>query len=140
MIALGYLDGEYEDNCIYPESGPQFVGKYPRRLIDGIVETVCGTSQDQDEIVQLHVIQVLLSLVTSFLCKVHERSLVEVFRALYYIHISTKNMVNYTTSQAALNQIIHITYQRMDISYVSLQTQRSGTIPKLPTIWLLPSS
>jgi hypothetical protein len=72
--------------------------------------------------VQLHVIQVLLSLVTSFLCKVHERSLVEVFRALYYINISTKNMVNYATSKAALNQIIHITYQRMDISYVGLWT------------------
>jgi len=115
---LGYLDGDCEDNCIYPESGPQFVGKYPRRLIDGIVETMCGVAQDPDENLQLQVIQVLLSIVTSFICRVHDRSLLEVFRALYYIHISTKNPVNYTTSKAALNQIIHITYQRMEISYV----------------------
>lgn len=96
------------------------MGKYPRKLIDGIVETVCITAQDPDEGLQLQVIQVLLSIVTSFICKVHDRSLVEIFRALYYIHISTKNPVNFATSKAALNQIMHIGYQRMDISYVHI--------------------
>ena len=90
-------------------------------MVDGIVEAICSVAQqDQDEGLQLQVIQVLLSLVTSFICKVHDRSLLEIFRALYYIHISTKNPVNYTTSKAALNQIIHITFQRMEISYVTL--------------------
>lgn len=117
LIALGYLDGDCEDLCAYPDGVPP-AGKYPRRLIDAVVETVAAVSQEQDENLQLQVVQLLLTIVTSFLCKVHDKCLIEIFRALYYIHISTKDTVNYATSKAALNQIIHITYQRMELSYV----------------------
>jgi len=117
---LGYLDGDCEDICSYPDGVPILVGKYPRRLIDGIVETIAAVSQEPDDNLQLQVVQLLLTIVTSFLCKAHDRSLIEIFRSLYYIHISTKDTVNYTTSKAALNQIIHITYQRMELSYVLL--------------------
>lgn len=96
------------------------VGKYPRRLIDGIVDTVASVSQEQDENLQLQVVKLLLTIVTSFLCEVHDRCLLEIFRSLYYIHISTKDTVNYITSKAALNQIIHMTYQKMEISSVIL--------------------
>jgi hypothetical protein len=117
---LGYLDGDCEDICSYPDSAPILVGKYPRRLIDGIVETVAAVSQEQDDNLQLQVVQLLLTIATSFLCKVHDRCLIEIFRSLYYIHISTKDTINYTTSKAALNQIIHMTYQHMELSYVLL--------------------
>ena len=121
---MGCLEGNLSDTCEYPEHGPQFVGKYPRQMIDAIVETIAGISQDPNESLQLQVIQVFLSIVTSFKCKVHDRSLVEIFRALYYIHISTKNQVNFTTSRTALNQIVNITCQRMAISSVRFQNYK----------------
>jgi len=118
LISLGYFNADGKDTCIYPEDGPQLVGKYPRRMIDGIVETIAIVAQDPDESIQLQVIQVLVSVITSFICKVHNKSLLEIFRSLYFINISTKNNVNYSTSKASLNQIIYMIYQRMEISYV----------------------
>lgn len=112
------MAGDGADTCAYPESGPQFVGKYPRRMVDGVVEAVAAVAQDPDESLQLQVIQALLSVATCFVAKVHDRSLLETFRALYYINISTKNPVNYNTSKASLNQIIYMIYQRMDPSFV----------------------
>lgn len=118
MVTLGFLNGECADNCIYSDGGPQFKLKYPRKLIDGIIESVCNTSKYQDDNVQLQTIQTLLSIMTCFTCTVHERSLIETFRAIYYIHLSTKSLVNYSTSKAALNQIVQIVYQKVDDSYV----------------------
>ena len=44
----------------------------------------------------------------------------ELFRCLFLIHISSKNSSNQATAKAALNQIIHMTFKKMDLSYVSI--------------------
>lgn len=131
---MGYLDGDCEDNSNHGNLTPMLSGKYPHRLIDTIVDSISAVAPEQDDNIQLQVIQVMLTIVTSFICKVHDKSLSEIFRCLYFIHISTKNSVNYATSKAALNQMVHITCQRMELSYVFLSIKFSGRIVKHHTV------
>ena len=114
LISHGFMTGNCEDTCSYPE-GPQITPtRYPRRMIDGIVESICNCVAERDDSVQLQVIKSLLTIVTSFNCEVHERTLLEAFKACYHIHITSKNLVNQTTAKASLTQMLHFVFQRME--------------------------
>jgi len=50
LISYEFLDGNCEDNCIYPEDQKPSTrnGKLPRKLIDAIVESLCNCATDKD--------------------------------------------------------------------------------------------
>jgi len=45
---------------------------------------------------------------------VHEKSLLEAFRAIYQIHITSTNSINQTTAKASLTQMINIVFSKME--------------------------
>jgi brefeldin A-inhibited guanine nucleotide-exchange protein len=86
----------------------------PRKLIDCIVETVYDCSTLEDDVVQLHVIKVLLTAVTSVNCQVHDHSLLLAIRACYHIYLMSRHAVNQSTAKATLTQMSNIVLQRME--------------------------
>lgn len=117
LISHGFLNGNSEDKCEY-STPPAYNSKRQRRLIDGIVESICYCVHERDDNVQLQVIKTLLTTVTSFNCEVHDRILLEAFRACYHIHITSKNVVNQATAKATLTQMLHFVLQRMESTAV----------------------
>lgn len=123
LISHGFLTGNCDDNCEYTDP-PQLVSqKYPRKLIDAIVESVCNCVHERDDNVQLQVIKTILTIVTSFNTEVHDRTLLEAFRACYHIHITSKNLVNQTTAKATLTQMLHFVFQRMESTCIGLNEE-----------------
>jgi len=50
LISYEFLDGNCDDNCIYPEGqqpGPHN-GRLPRKLIDAVVESICSCVTERD--------------------------------------------------------------------------------------------
>ncbi|CAG9330937.1 unnamed protein product [Blepharisma stoltei] len=130
LISHGFLTGNCDDNCQYSEP-PQLISqRYPRKLIDAIVESVCSCVHERDDNVQLQVIKTILTIITSFNTEVHDRTLLEAFRACYHIHITSKNLVNQTTAKATLTQMLHFVFQRMESSSVGLNEESLNIVIK----------
>lgn len=113
LVSHGFLDGNCLDTCTHTQP-VTLNNKRPRKLINSIVETVCSCAHERDEVVQLQVIKTILTLVTSFQCEVHEKTLLEAFRACYHIHITSKNTVNSVTAKGAATQMLHCVFLRME--------------------------
>jgi brefeldin A-inhibited guanine nucleotide-exchange protein len=74
LISHGFMTGNCPDITVEdPNPG--------RRLIDAIVDSVCACVQDRDDSVQLQVIKTILTIATCFNCEIHNKSLLECFRA-----------------------------------------------------------
>ncbi|CEG37490.1 brefeldin a-inhibited guanine nucleotide-exchange [Plasmopara halstedii] len=84
------------------------------RLIDCIVEVACDCNDHSDEGVQIQVLRVLLTAVTTPTCEVHEHALLRAVRACYHVHLVSKSATNRTVAKATLQQIISIVFQRME--------------------------
>ncbi|OWZ09970.1 LOW QUALITY PROTEIN: Brefeldin A-inhibited guanine nucleotide-exchange protein [Phytophthora megakarya] len=84
------------------------------RLIDCIVEVACDCNDHPDEGVQIQVLRVLLTAVTTPTCEVHEHALLRAVRACYHVHLVSKSATNRTVAKATLQQIISIVFQRME--------------------------
>jgi len=117
LISHGFLDGncrdftqnaEREENRNNAESGQE------RLLIDSIVESVCSCRSEKNENVQVQLIKVLLTLMTSSTYEVHGASLQEIIHTLFTIHLTSKSSVNQTTAKAALTQIVNAIFKRME--------------------------
>ncbi|KAL4236729.1 Brefeldin A-inhibited guanine nucleotide-exchange protein 1 [Mactra antiquata] len=105
LIAYGHMTGNTPDSTT--------PGK---RLIDRIVETVCGCFQgpQTDEGVQLQIIKALLTIVTSNTCEIHEGTVLHTVRTCYNIYLASKNLVNQTTAKATLTQMLNVIFMRME--------------------------
>ncbi|OMJ89408.1 hypothetical protein SteCoe_8405 [Stentor coeruleus] len=123
LISHGFLTGICEDTCTYTDPPQTTSQRHPRKMIDAIVESVCKCVQETDDNVQLQVIKTLLTIITSFNCEVHDRTLLEAFRACYHIHITSKNLVNQTTAKATLTQMIHYVFQRMENNSIAISEE-----------------
>ncbi|ESP03614.1 hypothetical protein LOTGIDRAFT_180087 [Lottia gigantea] len=105
LIAYGHLTGNVPDTTT--------PGK---RLIDRIVETICGcfNGPQTDEGVQLQIIKALLTVVTSNNCEIHEGTVLQTVRTCYNIYLASKNLVNQTTAKATLTQMLNVIFSRME--------------------------
>ncbi|DAZ95196.1 TPA: hypothetical protein N0F65_013041 [Lagenidium giganteum] len=98
------------------------------KLIDCIIEVICDCNDHPDETVQLQVLRVLLTAVTTTTCEVHEHSLLKAVRACYHIHLVSKNATNQTVAKATLQQIIAIVFQRMETFDQRVQEETEATL------------
>lgn len=105
LIAYGHLTG----------SGPDTTSP-GKRLIDRIVETVCGcfNGQQTDEGVQLQIIKALLTVITASTVEVHEGTVLQAVRTCYNIYLASKNLINQTTAKATLTQMLNVIFSRME--------------------------
>ncbi|KAI8810188.1 hypothetical protein BJ742DRAFT_676132, partial [Cladochytrium replicatum] len=88
-------------------------------LIDEIIHTVCtsfnGFQSDTESSVQLQVLKVLLTAVTSTgCCEVHEISLLKVVQTCFNIHIHSRSSINSATAKATLTQMVNLIFSRME--------------------------
>uniref|UniRef100_A0A8C8LMY1 SEC7 domain-containing protein n=1 Tax=Oncorhynchus tshawytscha TaxID=74940 RepID=A0A8C8LMY1_ONCTS len=110
LIAYGHLTGNAPDNTT--------PGK---RLIDRIIETICGCFQgpQTDQGVQLQIIKALLTSVTSQHIEIHEGTVLQAVRTCYNIYLASKNLINQTTAKATLTQMLNVIFARMENQAVS---------------------
>uniref|UniRef100_A0A672QPV6 ARF guanine nucleotide exchange factor 1 n=1 Tax=Sinocyclocheilus grahami TaxID=75366 RepID=A0A672QPV6_SINGR len=110
LIAYGHLTGSAPDNTT--------PGK---KLIDRIIETVCGCFQgpQTDEGIQLQIIKALLTAVTSQHIEIHEGTVLQAVRTCYNIYLASKNLINQTTAKATLTQMLNVIFARMENQAVS---------------------
>lgn len=107
----GYLRAK----SISTENGSQI------NYMDSLIQVVSECSDEYDEIVQLQVIKVLLTAVTSSHCEVHEGNLLLSVRSCFHIHLISRNQVNKTTAKAALTQMLSVINQRMEVYDLKLK-------------------
>nr|XP_009862113.1 brefeldin A-inhibited guanine nucleotide-exchange protein 1 isoform X1 [Ciona intestinalis] len=105
MIVYGILVGNAPDSSV--------PGK---RLIDRVIDAICQCFNgiQTDEHVQLQIIKVLLTAVTSNNCEIHEGTLLQAVRTCYNIYLASRNMVNQTTARATLTQMLNVIFSRME--------------------------
>lgn len=100
MVSFGYLDGNCPDNVSdllleevkqNPEKAAEAKSKTNEKikklLIEAIVENIASAMTEES--LQPSIVKVLLAIFESPKCEVHERTLQEIFRAFYYIQISS---------------------------------------------------
>ncbi|XP_020383334.1 brefeldin A-inhibited guanine nucleotide-exchange protein 2 isoform X1 [Rhincodon typus] len=104
LIAYGHITGNAPDSS---------TGK---RLIDRIIETICGCFQgtQTDEGVQLQIIKALLTAVTSTHIEIHEGTILQTVRTCYNIYLASKNLINQTTAKATLTQMLNVIFTKME--------------------------
>ncbi|KAI9205577.1 uncharacterized protein BJ171DRAFT_423031 [Polychytrium aggregatum] len=100
--------------------------------IDDIVHTVCTsfTGPQTEEPIQLQILKVLLTTVTSTTCEVHELSLLKAVQTCFNIYLYSKNQTNQITAKASLTQMLHIVFSRME-NYAQVLTESAQAIPDL---------
>ncbi|XP_039591386.1 brefeldin A-inhibited guanine nucleotide-exchange protein 2-like [Polypterus senegalus] len=109
LIAYGYITGNAPDS-----------GTPGKRLIDRIVETICNCflGPQTDEDVQLQIIKVLLTAVTSPHIEIHDGTILLTVRTCYNIYLASKNLINQTTAKASLTQMLNVIFNKMETKAV----------------------
>ena len=64
--------------------------------------------------------QALLTVVTSQHVQVHEGTVLMAVRTCYNIYLASKNIINQTTAQATLTQMLNVIFTRMESQAVSI--------------------
>ncbi|CAI2183131.1 13900_t:CDS:2, partial [Funneliformis geosporum] len=115
----------------------------PARLIDDVVHTVCigFIGPQTDQTVQLQILKVLLTLVTTEQCPVHGISLLKIIQTCCNIYCYSKSIVNQATAKAELTQISNAIVARWKEFSIELSKQEvsknvttHGTISKAEKI------
>lgn len=125
LMSYSFLTGKGSDP--FKEREP---GGPPRFLIDSIVESVCNCAEQSDDTVQLQMIRVLLTSVTSSSIEVHGNSLMLAVKTCFTIHRDSKNSMNQRTAQASLTQMLNVVTQRMELSSADMSRRAVAGSPE----------
>ncbi|KAF9902410.1 Brefeldin A-inhibited guanine nucleotide-exchange protein 2 [Linnemannia zychae] len=99
-------------NTVGPDHYPS-----PPRLMDEIVHTICMTYRGPgttDDNVQLQIIKILLTLVTSTTCQVHHASLLKIIQTSCNIYCWAKSPILQATAKAGLTQMVNLVISKME--------------------------
>ncbi|KAF9149314.1 Brefeldin A-inhibited guanine nucleotide-exchange protein 2 [Linnemannia schmuckeri] len=99
-------------NTVGPDHYPS-----PPRLMDEIVHTVCMTYRgpgSADDNVQLQIIKILLTLVTTTTCEVHHASLLKIIQTSCNIFCWAKSPILQATAKAGLTQMVNLVISKME--------------------------
>ncbi|CAG8632618.1 9478_t:CDS:2, partial [Ambispora leptoticha] len=88
----------------------------PARLIDDVVHTICVgfVGPHLDQTVQLQILKVLLTVVTSETCQVHGISLLKVIQTTCNIYCFSKNPIHQATAKGELTQMANLIVSRCE--------------------------
>jgi len=106
MIVYGMLVGNLPDDVITDQK------PIINRVIEAICECFTGVNTNED--VQLQIIKVLLTAVTSNNCEVHDGILLQAVRTCYNIYLASRNVINQTTAKTTLTQMLNVIFSRME--------------------------
>ncbi len=110
LIAYGYFTSTFS-TCNGTEIEMKEQGDKP--LMDQVIDSVCDSPQIKDENVEIQVLKVLITAVTTVNCEIHGESLAKAVFTCIDVFLNTKNPVSKTTSQASLTQMLNLVFQRM---------------------------
>ncbi|RIA97036.1 hypothetical protein C1645_802023 [Glomus cerebriforme] len=115
-----------ESNGIEENSHSNFPN--PARLIDDVVHTVCigFVGPQTDHVVQLQILKVLLTLVTTEQCPVHGISLLKIIQTCCNIYCFSKSQINQATAKAELTQISNAIVARWKEFSIELSKQEAA--------------
>lgn len=119
LIAHGYLRGSTNG---LKEDG----------LCFETINLVCQCYDVPDEAIELKVLRVLLTLVTSSTFQVHDEALLKVIRTCYNVYLGSKSEVNRSTAKASLIQMITIVFKRMEADSSSIPIETVVVAKMLP--------
>ncbi|KAG9290332.1 hypothetical protein G9A89_007063 [Geosiphon pyriformis] len=105
----------------------------PARLIDDVVHIICVgyVGPHLDQTVQLQILKVLLTLVTSETCQVHGISLLKVIQTTCNIYCFSKNSIHQATAKGELTQMANLIVSRCEdyaIDMTNYESQKRKTI------------
>lgn len=123
LVLYGFLTGRGVEPL--RELSP---GVPQRSLLDSIVESVCGCAEQSDDTVQLQMVQVLMAIVTSHYCEIHNNSLMLAVRTCFQIHRDSRNAMNQRTASSSLQQMLSVISQR--IEFISDESAKKGGAPE----------
>nr|CAG8600694.1 11498_t:CDS:2 [Entrophospora candida] len=101
----------------------------PTKLIDDVVHTICigFTGSQTDQTVQLQLLKVLLTIVTTDKCPVHGITLLKIIQTCCNIYCFSKSQVNQATAKAELTQIANLIVTRYNNNLTPLLRRRSSS-------------
>ncbi|KAG0363033.1 hypothetical protein BC939DRAFT_495436 [Gamsiella multidivaricata] len=106
-------------NTVGPDHYPD-----PPRLLDEIVHTICMTYRGPgtiDDNVQLQIIKILLTIVTSSTCHVHHASLLKIIQTSCNMYCWAKSPILQATAKAGLTQMVNLVISKMETDAHSLR-------------------
>ncbi|CAG8712503.1 10597_t:CDS:1, partial [Acaulospora morrowiae] len=100
----------------------------PFLLIDDVVHSICTgfVGPQTDQTVQLQILKVLLTLITTEQCPVHGISLLKIIQTCCNIYCFSKSQVNQATAKAELTQISNFIVARFEETSAKLSKSDSS--------------
>lgn len=85
-------------------------------LIDRIVATICACFHgvQTPEKVELQIIKICLTIMTSQTIEVHNRSVLQIVKTCFNIYLTSRSKINEATAQGSLAQILHGIFSKME--------------------------
>ncbi|MCR9067102.1 MAG: hypothetical protein NXI00_24265, partial [Cytophagales bacterium] len=103
-MAYGYIRTETKDSA-----NPD------RKLLDKVIEIIGDCFDFNDDDVQIQIIKAFLTAVSSPICQIHERALLNAIRACFNIFLASRSSVIQMTAKATLSQMLSILFQRFEV-------------------------
>ena len=85
-----------------------------KKLVDVLVDAVCGCGCMHDEKVQMHVVRVLQTAILSEPNYIHGASLLQSVRTCFNVHLGSSSQANQSAAKAALSRMINSMVNRME--------------------------
>jgi hypothetical protein len=85
-------------------------------LIDRIVSMTCSCfhGTQTEECIELQIIKISLTIMTSTTIVIEQRSVVEIVRTCFNIYLTTRSKINEATAQGSLSQILRHLFSQME--------------------------
>jgi len=88
--------------------------KLKRKLIDTIVDTIIKLFSISDENIWLNSVKLLYSMYKNPRIKIHNESILKIFKFCIRIYLSSRTNINIDTTKSCLNQIIMLLFNKME--------------------------
>ena len=96
-------------------SSPVDIEDKDKKLIDKLIEVISNTYEIADDNIQLQIVKVMLTIVTSNQCEVHDNALMSAIRCCFNVHLISKNNINLSTAKGTLTQMVNTVFQRHQV-------------------------
>ncbi|CAF4593008.1 unnamed protein product, partial [Rotaria sp. Silwood2] len=117
------LNGHLIGNIIDPTDSTKL-------LIDRIVSVICACFHgiQTQEKVELQIIKICLTIMTSQTIEIHQRSVLQIVKTCFNIYLTSRSKINEATAQGSLSQILNGIFSKMEqkMSLVNERKQKEN--------------